>query len=96
MHATFTLMRYIDDVAFHADVRPRLIAGLDAQASPITPTCCRTQQRAPHRKTAALLWPAGLALLAQIAPEFRDAGFTITLPWDRTFETEIDLRLQPR
>ncbi len=44
----------------------------------------------------ALLWPEGLALLAQIEPQFRDAGFTITLPWDRTFETELDVRLAPR
>jgi hypothetical protein len=44
----------------------------------------------------ALLWPDGLTLLAQIVPQFRAAGFTITLPWDRTFETEIDLRLEPR
>jgi hypothetical protein len=96
MHATFTLMRYIDDVAFHADVRPRLIAGLDAAGIAdhtylLPDTAARTAS-----ENRALLWPAGLALLAQIAPEFRDAGFTITLPWDRTFETEIDLRLQPR
>jgi hypothetical protein len=35
-------------------------------------------------------------MLHQIEPEFRDAGFTITLPWDRTFETELDLRLAPQ
>jgi hypothetical protein len=32
-------------------------------------------------------------LLARIEPQFRDRGFTITLPWDRTFETELELRL---
>jgi len=44
----------------------------------------------------ALLWPEGLALLARIEPQFRDAGFTITLPWDRTFEAELDVRLTPK
>ena len=54
---------------------------------------------AAHRtdsENRALLWPAGLDLLARVEPQFRDAGFTITLPWDRTFETELDLRLAPR
>jgi len=38
-----------------------------------------------------------LDLLAQIVPQFRDSGFTIAMPWDRTFETELDLRLaEPR
>jgi len=27
-------------------------------------------------------------------PEYRDDGLTITLPWDRTFETELQLRLE--
>jgi hypothetical protein len=51
------------------------------------------------RRTAsenrALLWRDGLDLLARIEPQFRDGGFTITLPWDRTFETELDVRLAP-
>jgi hypothetical protein len=96
MHATFTMMRYIDDIAFHTGVRPELIAGLDAAGitdHTFLPPDAAQRVAAQNR---ALLWPAGLALLAQIEPEFRDAGFTITLPWDRTFETEIDLRLRPR
>jgi len=95
-HATFTLLRYIDDIAFHTAVRPRLIAGLDAAG--IADHTYLTGDTAARvgSENRALLWPAGLALWAQIAPEFRDAGFTIALPWDRSFETEIDLRLQPR
>ena len=94
-HATFTLMRYVDDVAFHADVRPQLNADLSAVGiddhtflSPDVAQRVASQNRAQ-------LWPDGLDLLAQIAPQFRDAGFTITLPWDRTFETELDVHLAP-
>jgi hypothetical protein len=95
-HATFTLMRYADDIVFHTDVRPKLNNDLDALGIDdhtfLTPDVA---DRVAH-ENRALLWPAGLDLLAQIEPEFRDAGFTITLPWDRTFETELDVRLAPR
>jgi hypothetical protein len=95
-NATFTFMRYVDDVAFHADVRPRLNADLSAQGiDDHTLLLPDTAQRVAS-ENRALLWPEGLDLLAQIAPQFRDAGFTITLPWDRTFETELDVRLAPR
>jgi hypothetical protein len=43
----------------------------------------------------AALWPRALQLLASIYPLYRDMGLTITLPWDRTFETELDVRLAP-
>lgn len=94
-HATFTLMRYADDVAFHADVRPQLNADLTAQGvDDHTLLLPDVAQRAASENRAQL-WRAGLDLLARIEPQFRDAGFTITLPWDRTFETELDLRLAP-
>ncbi|HEX3466015.1 MAG TPA: DUF4127 family protein [Candidatus Elarobacter sp.] len=95
-HATFTFMRYVDDVAFHTAVRPRLNTDLSAQGvsdhTYLTPDVA--QRTASEDR--ALLWPAGLDLLARIEPQMRDAGFTITLPWDRTFETELDVRLAPR
>jgi hypothetical protein len=94
-HATFTLMRYADDVAFHTAVRPQLNADLTALGvsdhTYLTPEIARRT----GSENRALLWPAGLDLLARIEPQFRDAGFTITLPWDRTFETELDVRLAP-
>lgn len=95
MHATFTLMRYVDDVAFHTDVRPQLNADLSTAGiedhtylQPEIAARIASQNR-------ALLWPQALALLSRIEPQFEDAGFTITLPWDRTFETELDVRLAP-
>ena len=94
-HARFTLMRYVDDVAFHTAVRPQLNADLTAAGisdhTYLTPAVA--MQTAAQNRT--LLWPAGLDLLARIEPQFRAAGFTLTLPWDRTFETELDLRPAP-
>lgn len=94
-HARFTLMRYVDDVAFHTVVRPQLNA--DLTASGITDHTYLAPEVAERTasQNRTLLWPEGLDLLARIEPQFRDAGFTVTLPWDRTFETELDLRLLP-
>ncbi len=44
-------------------------------------------------RNRADLWSRSLALLAAIYPQYGDGGLTITLPWDRTFETELDVRL---
>lgn len=93
-HVTFTLMRYIDDVAFHTDVRPRLNADLAADGITDHTYLLPTVAQRVASNNRALLWREGLDLLAEIAPQFRDAGFTITLPWDRTFETGISLQLQ--
>ena len=92
-HATFTLMRYVDDVAFHADVRPQLNDDLTAQGVSDHTYLLPDAARRAASENRAKLWREGLDLLARIEPQFHDAGFTITLPWDRTFETELDLRL---
>jgi hypothetical protein len=95
MHATFTLMRYVDDIAFHTEVRPQLNADLTAEG--IADHTYLPPEIAAHvaSQNRALLWPQALDLLGRIEPQFDDAGFTITLPWDRTFETELDVRLAP-
>lgn len=95
-HATFTLMRYVDDVAFHTLVRPELNDELNAGGISDHTLLSPEIARRTASDNRALLWQEGLDLLARIAPQFRDAGFTITLPWDRTFETELDLRLAPK
>ncbi len=95
-HATFTLMRYVDDIAFHDDVRPQLNGDLSSAGiadHTYLPPDVAGRVASENR---SLLWPEALDLLARVAPQFRDAGFTITLPWDRTFETELDVRLAPR
>ncbi len=92
-HATFTLMRYVDDIAFHTDVRPQLNTDLTAQGVDDHTYLLPDVARAAASENRAKLWRDGLVLLRQIEPSFRDRGFTVTLPWDRTFETELDVRL---
>jgi hypothetical protein len=92
-HAEFMLDRYADDYAFHDFTRPALNAWLSAHGTPD-----HTYLEPPlSTETADLnradLWPRTLELLNAIYPECRDRGLTITLPWDRTFETELDVRL---
>jgi Protein of unknown function (DUF4127) len=94
-HARFTFMRYVDDVAFHTVVRPQLNTDLNALGVSDHTLLLPDVARRTESENRALLWRDGLDLLARIEPQFRDAGFTITLPWDRTFETELDIRLAP-
>ena len=94
VHAQFMLDRYVDDYAFHQFVRPELNEQLRSQ-------CIDTSLLLPpvaaeaSARDRALLWPYALDLLAKIYPQYKDAGLTIALPWDRTFETSIDVRLRP-
>ncbi len=93
-HAQFMLDRYADDYAFHDFARPAINAWLSARG--ITDHTYLLPIIAEQASWAnrADLWPRSLALLAQIYPQYADAGLTITLPWDRTFETELDVRLK--
>jgi hypothetical protein len=94
-HAEFMLDRYIDDYAFHQFVRPALNEVLRARGIDTTLLLPPVSEEAAHDNRAQL-WPLGLDLLAAIYPQYRDAGMIVTLPWDRTFETQIDVRLKPR
>jgi hypothetical protein len=95
-HAQFMLDRYADDYAFHDFTRPTINAWLSARGiadhTYLLPIIAEQTTWADR----ADLWPRSLALLAAIYPQYADAGLTITLPWDRTFETEIDVRLDDR
>ena len=94
-HATFTYMRYVDDIIFHTSVRPQINADLTrAGVEDHTYLLPQTAQLTSSQNRA-LLWPAALDLLAKIDAQYRDAGLTITLPWNRTFETQLDVRLSP-
>jgi hypothetical protein len=91
--ADFLLDRYIDDYAFHDFVRPELNDELDGiDHTYLLPDVARSTAS----RNRALLWPHAVDLLNSIFPGYRDGGLTITLPWDRTFETEIDVRLLSR
>jgi len=93
--AQFLLDRYIDDYAFHQFVRPTLNAELRARGVD-TDLLVPPLAEETAAENRALLWPHAVDLLERIFPQYRDGGLTITLPWDRTFETEIDVRLKAR
>jgi hypothetical protein len=94
-HLTFTYMRYVDDVLFQKVVRPQVNddlekAGTTDHAYLLPPVA---QQAAAENDR--LLRPLAEDLLAKIAPAERIGQLTIALPWNRTFETRLDVRLTP-
>jgi Protein of unknown function (DUF4127) len=94
-HREFTFNRILDDYAFHDYVRPQLNAALTAEG--ITDhTYLLPEQAAPVAElNRAALWNRGEAILTQLDPGYHIAAMNITLPWNRTFETEIDAALAP-
>jgi hypothetical protein len=95
MHAQFMLDRYADDYAFHDFVRPALNDALSKRGIDDHTYLLPDAASYAGSENRAALWPHALALLSSIYPLYRDMGLTITLPWDRTFETELDVRLSP-
>ena len=91
-HAQFMLNRFIDDYAYHAYVRPELNAELAAGKIGHDYLLAQDAMPIDHRNRS-LLWREAVELKNEIYPQYRDRGLTITLPWDRTFETQIDVRL---
>jgi hypothetical protein len=94
-HREFLLDRYADDYAFHDFVRPAIndllsAQGVDDHTFLLPEVAQRTQSENRSR-----LWPLALDLLHQIFPGEADRGLTISLPWDRTFETKLDVRVNP-
>ncbi len=94
-HAQFMLDRYADDYAFHDFTRPALNAGLTARGIPDHTYLVPIVAEQTSWANRADLWPRTVALLAAIYPQYSDGGLQITLPWDRTFEAELDVRLNP-
>jgi hypothetical protein len=95
MHLTFTFMRYVDDVLFQKVVRPQLnadlaTAGVEEHSYLLAPAALRAAA-----ENDALLRPLALDLLTKIAPAHRALRLDTTLPWNRTFETRLDVRLTP-
>ncbi|MGH7756108.1 MAG: DUF4127 family protein, partial [Vulcanimicrobiaceae bacterium] len=91
--AQFLLDRYADDFAFHQFVRPVINADLRAEHVDTTYLVNGALAQG-DQQNRELLWPQALDLLREIFPDWEDAGLTITLPWERTFETQLDVRLR--
>ncbi len=94
-HLVFTFDRILDDVYFHALVRPDLertlaLEGIVDHTYLLPAVAARTQ-----RLASAALWQYAPGLLAALAPHEHIAALRITLPWDRTFECEIEPALAP-
>ena len=94
-HRDFTFMRFLDDDAFHAVVRPQLNAALDAQGVTDHTYLVRSVAAQSEALNNALLWQQAVMLLPQLYPDHHIAFMRITLPWNRTFETKIRVRLAP-
>jgi hypothetical protein len=93
-HRTFTFMRFVDDYAFHVDVRPALNAELESRG--IDRTLLDPDVAAPiAERNRAILWNKADAILARLYPGYHVAALQIELPWSRTFETKIDVGIAP-
>lgn len=94
-HAEFTFDRIVDDYAFHDYVRPQINAALTAQGI-ADHTFLLSEQAAPIADlNRAALWNRAAAILKQLYPAYHIAAIQITLPWNRTFETGIEVALAP-
>lgn len=91
----FTFNRIVDDYAFHDYVRPQLNAMLDARGIADHTYLLPQQAAETADLNRSLLWNRAAALLPQLYPGYHIAAMRITLPWNRTFETEIDASLAP-
>lgn len=94
-HRTFTFMRFVDDVDYHVFVRPDLDRWLAAQGVTDHTYLLPAVAAATAERNRALLWHDAGQTLAQLYPGYHIASMRITLPWDRTFETRIDVGLAP-
>jgi len=94
-HRTFTYLRFVDDVDFHDDVRPALNDWLAAQGVTDHTLLAPAIAEETAERNRALLWYEAQETLRQLYPQLHIAAMSITLPWDRTFETAIDVRLAP-
>jgi hypothetical protein len=95
-HAQFMLDRYADDYAFHDFVREAVNTDLGKRGIDDHSYLLPDAASYAGSLNRSQLWPRALALLSSIYPLYRDQGLTITLPWDRTFETELNVHLTPR
>ncbi len=94
-HKTFTFLLFLDDYAFHDEVRPDLNATLAAQGIADHSLLASDVAAAVTQRDRALLWSYADRILVQLDPGYHIAAMSIGLPWSRTFETSIDVGLAP-
>jgi len=94
-HAEFTFNRFVDDYAFHEFVRPDLNAWLDQLGTADHTYLLQDTAASISERNNTLLWNDAADLLKELYPEYHIAAIKIALPWDRTFETEIEVGLAP-
>ncbi len=94
-HRTFTFTLFLDDYAFHDEVRPDLNATLAAQGITDHSLLAPDVAAIIAQRDRALLWNYAEQILAQLDPGYHIAALSIELPWSRTFETSIDVGLAP-
>lgn len=94
-HKTFTFMRFVDDVDFHVDVRKDLNRWLTLQGVTDHTYLLPDIARAVAARNSDLLWNEAVTTLGQLYPGYHIAAVHITLPWNRTFETQLDVAIAP-
>jgi len=93
-HRTFTFERYLDDIVFQKVVRPQLNTQLRSDKIDTTYLLPDVAQETAARN-AALMTPEAKALIEQINPARRIVNLSIGLPWNRTFEEQLNAELTP-
>lgn len=94
-HRAFTFDRILDDVGYHTVVRPDLNRTLEAQGIKDHTYLLPDVAASIAQRNNALLWQQAEIILPQLYPGDHIAAMRITLPWNRTFETQIDVALAP-
>ncbi|HEY8321502.1 MAG TPA: DUF4127 family protein [Candidatus Baltobacteraceae bacterium] len=94
-HREFTLNRVLDDVIFHTEVRPELNRALDAAGVTDHTYLLPDVAATAAAQNRALLWSRAQSVVERMDPGYHIAAVAIGLPWNRTFETEIDVRIAP-
>ena len=94
-HRTFTFVRFVDDYAFHDEVRPALNALLDAEGIADHTLLAPAVARSLAQRDRAELWNRAQSILTLLDPGYHIAAMQIGLPWDRTFETRVDAAIAP-
>jgi Protein of unknown function (DUF4127) len=94
-HREFTFARFVDDYAYHDFVRPDLNATLTAEGIADHMMLAPAVAAATAQRDRALLWSHAAEIVSQLDPGYHIAALDIGLPWDRTFETSVDVGLAP-